>query len=54
MVVWSKHCACCHINEYVINIECLISQIESLCDVTLIVKVTSHRVDEMSYIMRLM
>ena len=30
------------------------SKIESLCDVTDIVNVTSYRVDEMSYIMRVM
>ena len=37
-------------SEYVINVECVISEIQPLCDVTHIVNVISYTVDGMSYI----
>ena len=41
-------------SEYVINIECVMSEIQALCDVTHIVNVISYRVDNMSYIVYVM
>ena len=39
---------------YVINIECVMSEIYSLCDVTHIVNVISFTVDDISYIVHVM
>ena len=38
----------------VINIECMMSEIQALCDVTHIVNVISYTVDDMSYIVQVM
>ena len=39
---------------YVINIECVMSEIQALCDVTHIVNVISYTVDDMSHIVHVM
>ena len=39
---------------YVINIECVMSEIQALCDVTHIVNVISYTVDDMSYTVHVM
>ena len=37
--------------EYVINMECVMSEIQALCDFTHIVNGISYTVDDMSYIL---
>ena len=39
---------------YVINIECVMSEIQALCDVTQILTVISYTVDGMSYTVHVM
>ena len=52
---------CCHnsvcdaiLSGYVINIECVMSEIQALCDITHRVNVISYRVDDISYIVHVM